>query len=113
MIISLQRLEPYYGTQFFLVDLETGEVFGYIQQQWRRDGLYCSNQPFVVNELMAKVECHGQAMWAELEEEKQTPLVDIRRSSNPTTANQITGIEKPNYYKTLIFFPHHIFEMVT
>ena len=23
----------------------------------------------------------------------------------PTTANQITGIEKPNYHKTLIFFP--------
>ena len=31
----------------------------------------------------------------------------------PTTANQITGIEKPNYHKTLIFFPHHLFEMVT
>ena len=24
---------------------------------------------------------------------------------SPTTANQITGIEKPNYHKTLIFFP--------
>ena len=23
----------------------------------------------------------------------------------PTTANQITGIEKPNYHKTLIFSP--------
>ena len=23
----------------------------------------------------------------------------------PSTANQITGIEKPNYHKTLIFFP--------
>ena len=31
----------------------------------------------------------------------------------PITANQITGIEKPNYHKTLIFFPHHLFEMVT
>ena len=35
MIVSLQWLEPYYGTQFFLVDLETGEVFVYIRQQWR------------------------------------------------------------------------------
>ena len=35
MIVSLPRLEPYYGTQFFLVDLETGEVFAYIRQQWR------------------------------------------------------------------------------
>ena len=66
---------------FFLVDLETGEMFAYIRQQWRRAGLYCSNQPFVVNDLVSKVERHGQAMWAELEAEQQTPLVDIRRST--------------------------------
>ena len=30
VVITLQRLEPYYGTQFFLVDLETGEMFAYI-----------------------------------------------------------------------------------
>ena len=40
----------------------------------------CSNQPFVINDLIPKVECHGQVMWAELEAEQQTPLVDIRRS---------------------------------
>ena len=80
-MMSLQRLEPYYGTQFFLVDLETGEMFTYIRQQWRQARLYCSSQPFVVNDLIAKVECHGQAMWVELEAEQQTPLVDIRRST--------------------------------
>ena len=80
VVTTLQRLEPYYGTQFFLVDLETGEMFAYIQQQWRRAGLYCSNQLFVINDLIPKVECHGQVMWAELEAEQQTPLVDIRRS---------------------------------
>ena len=80
VVMSLQRLEPYYGTQFFLVDLETVEMFAYIQQQWRQAGLYCSNQPFVVNDLISKVERHGQVMWAELEAEQQTPLVDIRRS---------------------------------
>ena len=69
VMMSLQRLEPYYGTQFFLVDLEMGEMFAYIQQEWRRAGLYCSNQPFVVNDLISKVERHGQAMWAELEAE--------------------------------------------
>ena len=66
----------------FLVDLETGKVFAYIRQEWRRAGLYCSNQPFVVNELIAKVEHHGQAMWAEFEAKQQTSLVDIRRSPN-------------------------------
>ena len=42
--------------------------------------MYCSNQPFVINDLIPKVERHGQVMWAELEAEQQTPLVDIRRS---------------------------------
>ena len=56
VVLSLHRLEPYYKTQFFLVDLETGEMFAYIRQQWRRAGLYCSNQPFVVNDLVSKVE---------------------------------------------------------
>ena len=78
--MTLQRLEPYFGTQFFLVDLETGEMFAYIRQQWRQAGLYCSNQPFVINDLIPKVERHGQVMWVELETEQQTPLVDIRRS---------------------------------
>ena len=80
VVITLQRLEPYLGTQFFLVDLETGEMFAYIRQQWRRTGLYCSDKPFVINDLIPKVERQGQAVWAELEAEDQTPLVNIRRS---------------------------------
>ena len=35
VVMILQRLELYFGTQFFLVDLETGEMFAYIRQQWR------------------------------------------------------------------------------
>ena len=80
VVITLQRLEPYLGTQFFLVDLETGEMFAYIRQQWRRTGLYCSDKPFVINDLIPKVEQQGQAVWAELEAEDHTPLVNIRRS---------------------------------
>ena len=30
VVMSRQRLEPYYGTSFFLVDMETGEMFAYI-----------------------------------------------------------------------------------
>ena len=55
-------------------------MFAYIRQQWRQTGLHCSNQPFVINDLIPKVECHGRVMWTELEAEQQTPLVDIRRS---------------------------------
>ena len=80
VVMTLQRLEPYFGTQFFLVNLETGEMFAYIRQQWRRARLYCSSKPFVINDLIPKVERQGQAMWAELETEDQTPLVNIRRS---------------------------------
>ena len=35
VVMTLSRLEPYFGTQFFLVGLETGEMFAYIRQQWR------------------------------------------------------------------------------
>ena len=80
VVMTLQRLEPYFGTQFFLVNLETGEMFAYIRQQWRRTGLSSSNKPFVINDLITKVERQGQAMWAKLEAEDQTPLVNIRRS---------------------------------
>ena len=62
------------------MDLETGEMFAYIPQQWRRTGLNCSDKPFVINDLIQKVERQGQAVWAELEAEDQTPLVNIRRS---------------------------------
>ena len=55
-------------------------MFAYIRQQWRRTGLYCSNKPFVINDLITKVKRQGQAMWAEIEAEDQTPLVNIRRS---------------------------------
>ena len=80
VVMTLQRLEPYFGTQFFLVDLETGEMFAYIQQQWRRTGLYCSSKPFLINDLISKVERQGRTIWAELEAEDQTLLVNIRRS---------------------------------
>ena len=34
----------------------------------------------MINDLIPKVERHGQVMWVELEAKQQTPLVDIRRS---------------------------------
>ena len=42
--------------------------------------MYSSNKPFVINDLITKVELQGQAVWAELEAEDQTPLVYIRTS---------------------------------
>ena len=99
VVLSLHRLEPYYRTEFFLVDLETGEMFAYIRHQWRQAGLYCSNQPFMVNDLVSKVERHGQVMWAELEAEQQTPLVDIRRATTQfEVPPPLPAMDKPAVY---------------
>ena len=96
IVINLQRLEPYYGTQFFM---EMGEVFAYTQQQWRRPGLYCSSQLFSMNELMLNVECHGQAMQVELEAEQQTPLVDTRRTPSQFEAPPpLPTLDQPDIY---------------
>ena len=46
--------------------------------------------PFPVNALMLKVECHGQAMQAELEAEQQTPLIYIRRTPSQFEAPTLT-----------------------
>ena len=99
VVVSLQRLKPYCGTPFFLVDLETGEVFGYLQQQWRRAGLYCSSQPFAINELMLKVEWHGQAMQAELEAEQQTPLMELGRTPGQfEVPPPLPAMDEPDVY---------------
>ena len=80
MVIILPRIEPYFGTQFFLVDIETGELFTLIQQQWRRTGLSCAEQPFVITQLMEKVERMGRIMQTEFEAEQQTPVVLLQRN---------------------------------
>ena len=99
IVVNLQRLEPYYGTQFFLVDLGIDEVFGFVQQQWRRTGLYCSSQPFSVTELMNKVERHGQAMQAELEAEQQTPLMDPGRTPRQfEVPTPLPTMDEPDVY---------------
>ena len=46
MLVLLPQLNSFYGTDQFLVDLETGELFVLIKAQWRHSGLYCMNNPF-------------------------------------------------------------------
>ena len=53
LILTLTRLLLHYNTTRYLIDIDTGEVFGWIANQWRRTGLYCSSQPFVISELTA------------------------------------------------------------
>ena len=80
VVVNLSRIEPYYGTQFFLVDMDTGELFAFVQQQWRHTGLFCSDQPFAFSQLMGKIERLGQIMHAKLEAEQQTPVMSLGRT---------------------------------
>ena len=80
VVVNLPRIEPYYRMQFFLVDMDTGELFVFVRQQWRHAGLFCSHQPFVITQLMEKVKRMGQIMQAELEAEQQTPVMSIGRT---------------------------------
>ena len=80
MVVNLPRIEPYYGTRFFLVDMDTSELFAFVQQQWRRTGLFCSDQPFSITQLMEKIKRLGQIMQAELEAEQQTHMMAIGRT---------------------------------
>ena len=99
MVITLPRIEPYFGTQFFLVDIENGELFALIQQQWRRTGLTCAEQPFLITQLMEKVERRGQIMQAEIEAEQQTPLVSLQGSQGQFDAPPpLPAMDEPEVY---------------
>ena len=50
LILTLTRLLLHYNATRYLIDIDTGEVFGWIANQWRRTGLYCSSQPFMISE---------------------------------------------------------------
>ena len=51
MTMTLPQLMLHYQTTKYLVDIDMGELFGWIANQWRQTGLYCSTKPFVISEL--------------------------------------------------------------
>ena len=84
LILTLTRLLLHYNTTRYLVDIDTGEVFGWIADQWRRTGLYCASQPFVISELMAMTTRCSAALQIDVEQEQQTRVI------------QLTGVGKAN-----------------
>ena len=84
LILTLTRLLLYYNTTRYLVDIDSGEVFGWVANQWRRTGLYCSSQPFVISELMAMTTRCSAALQIDVEQEQQTRVI------------QLTGVGKVN-----------------
>ena len=99
VIVSLPWLEEHFTTKYYLVDLDTGEVFAYVGQLWRRTGLYCAVQPFNITELQLKMERYGRAMKMEIENEQQTPVTPLaaRRPQTYTLA-PLAPMDDPAIY---------------
>ena len=74
LILTLTCLLLHFNTTKYLVDIDTGEVFGWIANQWRCTGLYCSPQPFVMSELSTLTTRCGAALKMDLEQEEQTNI---------------------------------------
>ena len=85
LILTLTHLLLYYDTTKYLVDIDTGEVFGWITNQWRHTGLYCSPQPFIVSELMALTTHCCAALKMDLEQEQQTSVIQLPRARGDNT----------------------------
>ena len=56
MLVYLPDLEPFYTTNEFLVDLQSGELFVKLQNRWHPAGLTCKKRNFEVDSLMALIQ---------------------------------------------------------
>ena len=77
LILTLTRLLLHYNTTRYLIDIDTGEVFRWIANQWRRTGLYCSSRPFVISELTALTTRCSAELQIDLEQEQQTSVIQL------------------------------------
>ena len=85
LILILTRLLLHFNTTKYLVDIDMGEVFGWIANQWRSTGLYCSPQPFVMSELSTLTTRCGAALKMDLEREEQTTVLQLPRTRGENT----------------------------
>ena len=56
MLVYLPDLEPFYNTNKFLVDLQSGELFVRLRNRWYSAGLMCRKRNFEVDSLMALIQ---------------------------------------------------------
>ena len=56
MLVYLPDLEPFYNTNEFLVDLQSGELFVKLRNRWYLAGLTCRKRNFEVDSLMALIQ---------------------------------------------------------
>ena len=85
LILTLTCLLLYYDTTKYFVDIDTGELFGWITNQWSHTGLYCSPQLFIVSELTALTTRCCAALKMDLEQEQQTSVIQLPRARGDNT----------------------------
>ena len=56
MLVYLPDPEPFYNTKEFLVDLQSGKLFGKLNNRWHPAGLMCKKRNFEVDSLMALIQ---------------------------------------------------------
>ena len=56
MLVYLPDLEPFYNTNEFLVDLQSGELFVKLRNRWYSVGLTCRKRNFEIDSLMALIQ---------------------------------------------------------
>ena len=78
MLVTLPQLTPFYETDCFLVDLDTGELFVRVKAQWRCTGLYCMDKPFEVEKIWKSIEHNCATVKRDLEWEEQTSVVRVQ-----------------------------------
>ena len=77
LILTLTRLLLHYNTTRYLIDIDTGEVFGWIADQCAVQDWYCSSQPFVISELTAMTTRCSAALQIDVEQEQQTRVIKL------------------------------------
>ena len=102
MTMTLPNLMLHYQTTKYLVDVETGELFGWIANQWRRTGLYCSTQPFVLKELSSMTTRCSAVLRMDLEQEQQTSVMQLsgEAGTNRVQLPPLPLMPEPDAYVT-------------
>ena len=81
MLVRLPALQPYYYTEHYLVDLDTGEVFAQRNRLWYTTGLTCKTRQFSPNEVDERIQRESERYRRKLDEEGQTEVVPTKQDS--------------------------------
>ena len=79
MYIDLQSLGPYFSSQNFLIDMNTGQIFVLHKRRWIRTGLNCTQAIYPIEELGREIQEASEAYWIKLREANETSLEQLTK----------------------------------